>query len=255
MALRLSKPLLALASFFALANVGAGCEPEVVRDPTFRTWCGDQLCAWTTEAGVVARAPTWHRSDYGVELMTTPTTIAQETDASDARCLTFTTVADVEASAQVTIGVDFDRDGSVDFEQPIAETGFRQVRTEVTPPLAYDGIRFAVTKRGVGRAVLAEIRVQNAGVCRAPPVELKAKALGVACSADAPGECASGVCCAGVCAECCDPAALGLPAEGGGLVEPPADPTAACPGAAACVLRPEAIAGLAPDVPRWVESS
>ncbi|HEU4409055.1 MAG TPA: Ca2+-dependent phosphoinositide-specific phospholipase C [Polyangiaceae bacterium] len=29
---------------------------------------------------------------------------------------------------------------------------------------------FAVTKRGVGRAVLAEIRVQEAGVCRAPPL-------------------------------------------------------------------------------------
>jgi hypothetical protein len=250
MAFKLSRPLLAVTAFFALANIGAGCEgDDLVKDPTFRTWCGDELCAWTTEVGAVQRAPTWHRNDYGVELAATPTTIAQETDTSDARCLVFTTVADVEASAQVALNVDFDRDGVVDFDLPIAETGFRQVRAELTPPTAYDGIRFAVTKKGEGRAVLAQVRVERSALCSAPPIVVAPRPLGGACSAQDPGACASGVCCNHVCAECCDPDALGLSSDGRFFPdEAPIAPPVACPGAARCGVRAEALAGVDPSV-------
>jgi hypothetical protein len=37
-----------------------GCD-DVVKDATFRMWCGENLCEWTTEAGSIRRAPTWHK--------------------------------------------------------------------------------------------------------------------------------------------------------------------------------------------------
>ncbi|MCU0686296.1 MAG: hypothetical protein MUF34_29300 [Polyangiaceae bacterium] len=234
---RRSKPALAAALLFAFSHLGADCDGDVIEDSTFRAWCGDQLCAWTTETGSVGRAPTWHRNDYGVALLTTPTVISQIIDGAP-RCLSFTTVADVEPSAQVTLGIDFDRDGSVDVEQPIGATGFRQVRTELTAPLTYDGIRFIVSKQGAGRAVLAELRAQSSDQCTAPPIELKAKALGARCQLGGTGECASGVCCGGTCSECCDPAAFGDWGRESSADYPPL----ACPSGARCAQRAEAVA-------------
>lgn len=56
----------------------SGCE-EDVEDPSFQAWCGDMLCSWDTETGRIARVGTWHPSDYGVELVETPTILSQVT--------------------------------------------------------------------------------------------------------------------------------------------------------------------------------
>src|SRR5688572_27790724 len=93
----------------------AGCD-DVVDDPTFRMWCGESLCSWKLEAGSIRRAPTWHKKDHGVEFEATPTIISQDTTKSP-KCLEFTTIADVEPGAQMTIGVDFNRDGTIEEEQ------------------------------------------------------------------------------------------------------------------------------------------
>src|SRR5687768_13249661 len=106
------KRILALA--LAVVSGGllvAGCD-DVLEDPTFRMWCGESLCSWKLESGSVRRAPTWHKKDHGVELVDTPTAISQETTKTP-KCLEFTTIADVEPGAQVTIGVDFNRDGTI----------------------------------------------------------------------------------------------------------------------------------------------
>jgi hypothetical protein len=209
------------ASAVAVAALVAGCN-DLIEDSTFRAWCGDALCNWTLESGSVRKAPTWHPNDYGVELVDTPTAISQSTDKT-AKCITFTTVADIEPSAQVTIGLDFNRDGTVEYEQPIAATGFHQAETQVTAPALYDGIRFVVTKKGAGRAVLAEIRAKAEGQCSAPPIVLRDQPLGTPCSA-ADG-CASGVCCTGLCAECC--------------TGPEPSQVVACPESGACETRVE----------------
>src|SRR5262245_60748495 len=126
-----------LLAFVALAAavLAAGCDEDLIDDATFRLWCGESLCSWTLEAGHVRQAPTWHRSDHGVELVDTPTTISQTLKKSS-KCLVFTTIADVEPSAQVTVGLDFTGDGVVDYEQPIAAVGFHEVKTQVTAPLS-----------------------------------------------------------------------------------------------------------------------
>lgn len=186
-----------------LATLGAkGCDGDVVNDPTFRDWCGDKLCAWTLEQGTIQRAPTWHPDDYGVAFTSTPTVISQAVTDTP-RCLEFTTVADVEPSAQMTIGIDFDRDGTIDHEEPIAATGFHPAHTEITAPLFYDGFRVVLTKKGGGKAVLAQMRIQGSKACTAPPVQLHDLPLGATCSNADPNSCSSGVCCVGVCSECC----------------------------------------------------
>ncbi|MCB9656950.1 MAG: hypothetical protein H6726_04800 [Sandaracinaceae bacterium] len=75
-----TKPHAALRYAIAalLLPLVAGCEEEV-EDPSFQAWCGDTLCAWDVEAGRIARVGTWHPSDYGVDLVETPTVLSQVT--------------------------------------------------------------------------------------------------------------------------------------------------------------------------------
>ena len=72
-ALYLILPIALLAS-----PLSGGCDDDV-EDPSFQAWCGDTLCAWDLEAGRIARVGTWHPSDYGVELLETPTILSQVT--------------------------------------------------------------------------------------------------------------------------------------------------------------------------------
>lgn len=208
-----------LFALIPVATVLTACEDDLVEDATFRMWCGDdRLCAWNLDTGHIRRAPTWHKNDPGVELLDTPTAISQVVDKS-AKCLAFTTIADVDPSAQVTVAIDFDDDGSIDYEQPIVAVGFRSVKTQVTAPVRYDGFRIVITKKGTGRAVLAQIRIQSSGECTAPPMRVRDRLLGSPCSQGEPNECRSGVCCEGICAECCvDPKLLDMAADGGAAI-------------------------------------
>ncbi len=196
--------LASLAVFvFAGLGLGArGCDNDILSDPTFHLWCGESLCDWKVETGSVRRAPTWNEKDYGVELASTPTAISQ-TVTDSPKCILFTTVADVEPSAQVTLGLDFNEDGTIDTQQPIAATGFHSVQIQVSPPEYYSGIRFVIQKSGAGKAVLAQMRAQGTTDCSAPPLVLADQPLGTPCENIHPEACHSGVCCGGLCAECC----------------------------------------------------
>jgi hypothetical protein len=233
--------------FLPLATLGAkGCDNDLVDDPTFRDWCGDKLCAWTLDEGAVQRAPTWHPDDYGVAFTATPTAISQSV-SNTPRCLEFTTVADVDPSAQMTIGIDFNRDGTIDHEEPIAATGFHPAHTEITAPLWYDGFRIVLTKHGAGKAVLAQMRVQGSKACSAPPVALHDLPLGATCSNAEPSACGSGICCGGVCSECCPHQDIGQVLPDGGLAM---SPQVDCADGKSCKAAAEGIKGFfQPTVP------
>lgn len=68
----------ALAGLALVTLLFSGCEEEV-EDPSFQAWCGDTLCSWDVEDGRIARVGTWHPSDYGVDLVETPTVLSQVT--------------------------------------------------------------------------------------------------------------------------------------------------------------------------------
>ncbi len=201
------KKLRALVSILVVGGLGlsvGGCD-DVVKDSMFRDWCGDQLCHWKTESGSIKKVPTWHEKDYGVELAdatsTGPTIISQVTEDSPT-CLEFTMMANVDPAAQVVLGLDFNHDGTVEHEEPVAATGFTVVKTQLTTPIGYQGIRFVITKRGAGRAVLAQMGVRSKKDCAAPPLELHDQRLGTPCSTSTSHQCASGICADTLCAEC-----------------------------------------------------
>lgn len=189
---------------FALAGVAAlvACNSDLVDDGKFRSWCGDFLCAWTVDEGTIARVDLPAPHDVGVELGPSPTTLSQRTNVANIACLSFRTIADIGPDADVSLGVDFNGDGSIEFEQPLQVTDFQESRILVSAPPTYSGIRMAISKRGTGRAVLAEFHAEASNDCTAPGVLLRNQALGVRCST--PDECRSGVCCNSVCAECCN---------------------------------------------------
>ncbi len=203
------------------ACMAPGCNGDVLSDSTFRLWCGQTLCDWRLDAGHVARVPTWHPDDYGVELSDAPTQISQETgEGSD--CMEFSAIADVDVTSRVTVQVDYNLDGVADATFPIAESGFRPTRQLIYGPAFAQRLRFIVRKDGPGRAVLAEIRLQRVTSCAGARVALANLGVGDACGVDA--ECTSGICCPAssfgkVCSTCCDAA-----------------PERACPPGRACGL-------------------
>jgi hypothetical protein len=191
----------ALVSLAALSVVA--CD-DVIKDPTFHQWCGDTLCAWTLEAGHIRKAPTWTDKDYGVEFVDTPTRISQSVSDSP-KCLKFSTIGLLDPSAQLTVSIDFDRDGTVDFTQPVPSAEWTQVETVVTAPKVYGGFTLYIEKKGTGRSLLAQMRVQSSSDCAAPGVKLGTLPIGDRCSPTDPtaATCETGICCAGVCSECC----------------------------------------------------
>lgn len=211
---------------FALSTIAADCEGNVVKDPTFRQWCGNTLCAWTLDAGRIEKAPTWNEIDYGVSFLDMPTQISQESDESQAKCLVFTSVADIDPMAQVSFLIDFDADGTIDSTTPLGATKFHEVKAEITAPLRYYRIRFMIKKEGTGRAVLAQMRVQTSTTCTAAPIVVKDLPIGVACGL--PSECRTGICpgWGAVCSECSD---YDGPAPFSGVTP--------CPGGAKCASR------------------
>ncbi len=200
----LSRAALLLAAAAALTALGADCEGNVVQDPTFRDWCGNSLCAWTLDSGRIQRVPTWNPDDFGVAFLDKGTQISQVTQEKQAECLLFTTVADIDPAAQMTLLVDFNNDGVIDFTGPLGATDWHQVQAEISAPPVYSGITFHLRKEGSGTAVLAEMQVVSTTGCTpAPPLVLPPAPLGGTCQSDS--DCVAGLVCAGrLCAQCID---------------------------------------------------
>jgi hypothetical protein len=134
-------------------------------------------------------------------------TTESSTSDSNAGCILFTSVANVDPTAQFTLEVDFDDDGTIDYVWTVPATQWQRVQVQITAPPAYDGIRFILTKGGTGNAVLAEMRAQTTTGCTAAPVPMPALSLGEPCTSD--GDCSSGICAIALfCVGCSGPATV-----------------------------------------------
>jgi hypothetical protein len=214
----LSRVALLVAASVSLAALGADCEGNVVQDPTFRDWCGNGLCAWNLDSGRIQRVPTWNSADFGVSFLDQNTEISQKTQEDQAKCLLFKTVADIDPSAQMMLFVDFDNDGTTDFQVQLGATYWHEVQQEISAPAVYRGITFRIKKEGSGTAVLAEMQVLSTTGCTpAPPLVLPPQPLGGPCVKNS--DCQSGMVCTAAhqCAQC--------------------DPTTPCPDGISCVSR------------------
>ncbi len=172
--------------------MGASCEP-VVKDSSFELWCGDQLCAWSTDSGSVRRVPTWHEKDFGVELVGDGARISQRSDLDETTgCLRFEVTAEIEDRASLIVEMDFFDDGKIDFSQIVPSAGWAPLHFDVPTPISYSGVRFIVRKTGNGRAILAQLDVSKGGDCTSPRPNVTDRPLGASCGASE--ECASGLC-------------------------------------------------------------
>jgi hypothetical protein len=174
-----------------LACAASACGVRLLRDPSFELWCGQTLCAPWESKGEIARVPTWHPRDYGVELLD-GAEISQLVEADPVECIEFELIADVSAEAEVQLELDFMDDGTSDHSERIAESNWARLRFKIAAPTWYRGVRFIVRKLGTGRAVLAQLSASSSSDCRGEPVELDRRPDGGRCEAGA--QCASGTC-------------------------------------------------------------
>lgn len=187
-----------LVSACSFEDSGGGCGDSVTNNFRFDRWCGDKLCNWTTLTGddSIRRVPTWHENDYGVSLESTPTVITQLRHVSGTACFKMSMVADVEATAEVKVGIDYNFDGdpadpadeaevspdlAVDREFDVPAAHWKRFEFLFPTPTHYSGLRFVIRKSGTGRAVLAELRVEASGECTAERPPARNLPLGASC--------------------------------------------------------------------------
>ena len=152
----------------------------MTNDWSFENWCEGSLCEWTSQGGV-RKADTWHSEDLAVAFLTPGSSVSQLLNSNAAHCFLFDTITDVQPQAQLTLLLDFNDDGTPDFEQQLAGVNWKSVLIVVPAPVEYQNVRFTVVKKGEGRAVLAQLRAVSRGDCGGEPTRLRD---GSTCSAD-----------------------------------------------------------------------
>jgi len=186
---------LALLVAAAASQLGTTDCGQVTRDEGFDLWCGSELCVWKVVRGNVRRVPTWHDADSGVELLGADSAISQLTpvDSHDGQCIRFDLVANVSETAEVTLGVDVEGDGTIDHTERIPTSSWKPISFRLLVSAPFDGIRFELAKRGDGTAVLARIDAELADDCTGlTPIPPSPRPLGAAC--DATTGCTLGSC-------------------------------------------------------------
>ena len=164
-------------------------------DSGFDLWCGDALCAWQVDEGAIAKVPTWHARDYGVDLVSASTTISQllPHGSADLACVHFKLLADIAPSVNVVLDLDFD-DGSSHVLQTLPTGAWTPIDYQLVTPTYFQSVRVSIRKNGAGRAVLAQIQAdKSSSVCAGiPPLGATNRPEGATCEAAA--QCAGRQC-------------------------------------------------------------
>ena len=103
-----NKPL--FLALIAAPLLGAeSCGSDLLADPGFDIWCGEELCSWEVEQGAVEKVPTWHESDSGALLVGEVVVLSQltQTTSSDADCIQFSLIADQDDDVGLSLQLDF----------------------------------------------------------------------------------------------------------------------------------------------------
>lgn len=161
--------------FATLAVIAISCSQlgatdcgEIIEDPGFDHWCGDdRLCYWTTERGEIRRVATWREGDDGAEFVGNDVAISQMTEVTsyDTDCIRFEFLADVDETAEVTLEADVFGDGTINWSERVPTSSWEKVTFLIGIRGWYDGILFRLTKVGSGRTVLAQISAETAEGC------------------------------------------------------------------------------------------
>jgi hypothetical protein len=179
----------------AASQLGSTDCGQALRDSGFDLWCGDQLCAWKVERGDVARVPTWNKGDPGVELVGDDVAIEQLSPVTslDGTCLEFDLIANVDEDSEVMLDLDVFGDGSVEHSERIPTSHWKELTYKLPIQGVYAGVRFELTKKGTGHAVLAQISAKTTNDCTGFDAIVPGPAPNGAPCTDATG-CTSGRC-------------------------------------------------------------
>jgi hypothetical protein len=151
----------------AFAQLGAtyDCGGDVIKNPGFDLWCGAAPCHWTIERGTIAKVPTWNKGDFGIALSSEDVAIEQLSPVTSADpnggCIEFDLVANVDEHAEVDLNVDVNGDGSYEHTERIPTSHWQPIAFLLPIAGTYGGIRFEVTKKGPGSAVVAQVQAQT----------------------------------------------------------------------------------------------
>ncbi len=196
----------------ALSQVGASDCGQVIRDPGFDLWCGEELCAWKVTRGEIRRVATWHEDDAGLELVGPDAAIHQlsPVDSTDRHCrnnpdgtrtctepsivcIEFSLLSKIDSDAVVDLNVDVFGDGTLDHVQRLPIGDWQQLAYKIVIPGVFAGVRFELAKAGPGSAQLANIGAELGSNCDGlPPIVIASRPLGAPCLDGA--SCASGIC-------------------------------------------------------------
>jgi len=190
-------PLSIVLVVAAASQVGATDCGQITRDQGFDLWCGDTLCSWKLERGMIKKVGTWTEEDSGVAMIGDDVAFSQLTpvNSSDASCIRFELISNIDESAEVRLNVDVFGDGTIDYSERVTSSKWKPSSFVIPIKGAYNGVRFEMTKRGNGRAVVAQLQAETAndGSCSGlTPIVPTPAPNGAAC--DASNRCASGMC-------------------------------------------------------------
>jgi hypothetical protein len=152
---------------------------------------------WKVVTGEIKKAPTWHEKDAGVEFVGSESVIEQvaPVDSSDTSCIRFDLVANVDDKAEMKLDIDVQADGSVDLSERIPTSHWKPLTYNIRIDGAYRGVRFVLSKRGTGKATLAQIAAYTtvASDCEGfEPVAINPAPDGAWCTKNA--DCLSSLC-------------------------------------------------------------
>lgn len=190
-------PLSIVLVVAAATQVGATDCGQITRDQGFDLWCGDVLCSWKLERGMIERVGTWHPDDAGVSMIGDDVAFEQLTPVNsyDTTCIRFELISNIAESAEVRLNVDVFGDGTIDYSERIPSSNWKPVSFLIPIKPPYEGVRFEMAKRGNGKAVVAQLQaeVANDGSCNGlTPIVPMPAPVGATCFSDT--NCGSGMC-------------------------------------------------------------
>jgi len=173
------------------------CGDHAIKDDGFDLWCGDTLCDWKIERGMIQDVPTWHAGDHGVALVGDDVAIEQVSPvaSSDGTCIELDLMANVDANVDAVLNVDVFDDGVIDLVEHLPTGTWAPTTFQMRMPDNYAGVRFEIAKTGTGNAELANIGatvLKTGGCLGQPAMQIANRPLAVPC--DDSAQCASGMC-------------------------------------------------------------
>ncbi len=184
-----------LGAVMFMATTGEGCErTNVALNSRFQLWCAEELCDWELEQGDIERVPTWHRQDWGVELVGDDVAISQALDLrhTEAGTLDLRILAKVQRDALLTLEADFMDDGIIESRWTRSPLDWETWAVTISTPIWFQGVRLRLRKTGPGRVILADFKAFVEEGSTRDPLPITNLPDGAQCLSDA--DCASGLC-------------------------------------------------------------